>query len=622
MAMEEATAGFMPKKKKSALKEEKRKREIPPGSLMKALIRPGGGSAKPQEGDQIIFHYTTRTENGAIVESTRSEHGGRGYPIKLVLGKSKMILGWEEGITSMLKGEVAMLRVKPELHYGDQNCPVEVPEDFPKSEELLFEIELLDFFKVKVITEDLGVTKRVLTEGEGWETPREPYEVKVWVTARSNDGSTILSFNEGELFHFTIGKKQVPAGLEMGIGSMTRREKAIIYVSGSYITAASAMPSLQSSFEEVQFEVEIVQIVQVRDMLGDGRVIKRRIRDGTGEFPMDCPLQDSLLRVHYKGMLPDEGGKVFYDTRIDRNGQPVEFGSGEGLVPEGLEMCIRLMLPNEIALVSSTSDYAYDKFLRPENVPEGANIQWEVELLEFEKQKDWTGLNFKEIMDEAEKIKSIGNRLFKEGKYELAKAKYEKVLKDFNYVNPQDDEEGKIFVQTRNSLHLNVAACYQKIGECKKSIESCNKVLGENPGHVKALYRRGIAYMENGDFDEARKDFNLMIDVDKSSEPDATSALIKLRRKEQEAENKTRKQFKGLFDKKPGEISEEGSNLKIEDQEQDQDEDHVQGSMDQLQNTKESEQSPPVAELRTFSRIWTHGKKILRSLGLQKCTIL
>jgi hypothetical protein len=27
-------------------------------------------------------------------------------------------------------------------------------------------------------------------------------------------------------------------------------------------------------------------------------------------------------------------------------------------------MCIRLMLPNETALISSTSDYAYDKFKR------------------------------------------------------------------------------------------------------------------------------------------------------------------------------------------------------------------------------------------------------------------
>lgn len=47
---------------------------------------------------------------------------------------------------------------------------------------------------------------------------------------------------------------------------------------------------------------------------------------------MDCPLHDSLLRVHYKGMLLNEGKTVFYDTRVNNDGQPLEFSSGEGLV--------------------------------------------------------------------------------------------------------------------------------------------------------------------------------------------------------------------------------------------------------------------------------------------------
>lgn len=47
---------------------------------------------------------------------------------------------------------------------------------------------------------------------------------------------------------------------------------------------------------------------------------------------MDCPLHDSLLRVHYKGMLLNEEKTVFYDTRVNNNGQPLEFRSGEGLV--------------------------------------------------------------------------------------------------------------------------------------------------------------------------------------------------------------------------------------------------------------------------------------------------
>lgn len=39
---------------------------------------------------------------------------------------------------------------------------------------------------------------------------------------------------------------------------------------------------------------------QVRDMTGDGKVMKRRLKDGRGEFPVDCPIEDSTVRVQYR----------------------------------------------------------------------------------------------------------------------------------------------------------------------------------------------------------------------------------------------------------------------------------------------------------------------------------
>ncbi|XP_059667885.1 peptidyl-prolyl cis-trans isomerase PASTICCINO1 isoform X1 [Cornus florida] len=622
---EDAEQEFAPPKKNTPSDEDERRKKIVPGSLMKGLMRPGGGDSRPADGDQVIYHCTVRTLDGVVVESTRSELGGEGTPIRHVLGKSKMILGLLEGIPTMLKGEVAMLKMKPEMHYGEDDCPVSVSDNFPKDAELHFEIEMIDFSKVKVISEDLGVLKKVVDEGQGWESPREPYEVKAWISAKTGDGKLILSRTQGEPFFFTFGKSEVPKGLEMGMGTMTKGEKAVIYVTNQYLTKSSFMAMVEG-IQEVHFQVELVHFIQVRDMLGDGRLIKRRIRDGRGDFPMDCPLQDSLLRVHYKGMLLDDDKTVFYDTKVDNNGEPLEFSSGEGLVPEGLEMCVRLMLPGELALVTCPPDYAYDKFPRPANVPEGAHIQWEIELLGFEMVKDWTGLNFRAIMEDVEKIKGTGNRLFKEGKFELAKAKYEKVLREFNHVNPQDDEEGKEFSDTRNLLHLNVAACYLKIGECRKSIEACNKVLDANPVHVKALYRRGMAYMSAGDFEEARRDFNKMTSIDKSSEPNARAALVKLKQREQEVDRKVRKQFKGLFDKKPGQIADVEINNGGEDP--NPVENHEKGDQDDPDGNKEEEElheaaaaaAPP--QMGFLYQAWPTGRRFFRALGLQRCSIL
>ncbi|XP_014489581.2 peptidyl-prolyl cis-trans isomerase PASTICCINO1-like [Vigna radiata var. radiata] len=195
---------------------------------MKALIRPGGGDAGPSDGDQIIYHCTIRTLDGVLVESSRSDYGGKGTPIRHVLGKSKMLLGLLEGIPTMLKGEVAMFKMKHQLHYGEDDCPITAPDGFPKEDELHFEIELIDFFKAKVVTDDLGVVKKVVREGKGWESPREPYEVKAWISAKTVTGKLIMSHTEGEPYLFTFGKSELPKGLEMAIGTMVREEKAVI----------------------------------------------------------------------------------------------------------------------------------------------------------------------------------------------------------------------------------------------------------------------------------------------------------------------------------------------------------------------------------------------------------
>uniref|UniRef100_A0A1J3DKX7 peptidylprolyl isomerase n=1 Tax=Noccaea caerulescens TaxID=107243 RepID=A0A1J3DKX7_NOCCA len=613
--MDATEQNHLPKKKKSETEDEKRRKKIVPGSLLKAVVRPGGGESSPVDGDQVIYHCTVRTLDGVVVESTRSECGGRGLPIRDVLGKSKLILGLLEGIPTMHKAEIAMFKMKPEMHYAEKDCPVSAPDNFPKDDELHFEIELLDFSKAKIASDDLGVVKKIINEGEGWESPREPYEVKARISAKSGDGQVIFSPTE-EPYFFTFGKSEVPKGLEIGIGTMARKEKAVIYVRKQYLTESPLMHIIAQDLEEVHFEVELVHFIQVRDMLGDGRLMKRRIQDGRGEFPMDCPLQDSRLSVHYKGMLLNEEKTIFYDSRVCNNDQPLEFSSGEGLVPEGFEMCTRLMLPGEIALVTCPPDYAYDKFPRPPGVPEGAHIQWEIELLNFETPRDWTGLNFQSIMNEAENIRSTGNRLFKEGKFELAKAKYEKVLREFNHVNPQDDEEGKVFGDTRNMLHLNVAACLLKMGEWRKSVETCNKVLEAKPGHVKGLFRRGMAYMAGAEYEDARNDFNTMIKVDKSSEADATAALLKLKQKEHEAESKARKQFKGLFDKKPGEITEVGSEIREEsktieevDETKDDDDDD---------ETLEEERTVSTERKRKWSeKAWPFLKNVMLQIGIQ-----
>ena len=51
---------------------------------------------------------------------------------------------------------------------------------------------------------------------------------------------------------------------------------------------------------------------------------------------------------------------------------------------------VRLMTCGEVSHISSSSRYAYDgRQDRPQEVPEGSSVEFEVELVSFEKQPDW-----------------------------------------------------------------------------------------------------------------------------------------------------------------------------------------------------------------------------------------
>lgn len=143
-----------------------------------------------------------------------------------------------------------------------------------------------------------------------------------------------------------------------------------------------------------------------------------------------------------------------------------------------------------------------------------------------------------------------------------------------------------------------------------------------------------------------------MMKIDKSTEPDATAALLKLKQKEQvgsraviylytwdrqkdtktsilipilvqEVERKARKQFKGLFDKKPGEIAEVQADEDKDDQTSESKKDgEVHGDSDGTSSEDSHEAAPDAPQMGWFSRFGP--TRFLSSLGLQiqRCTIL
>ena len=88
----------------------------------------------------------------------------------------------------------------------------------------------------------------------------------------------------------------------------------------------------------------------------------------------------------------------------------------------------------------------------------------------------------------------------------------------------------------------------------------------------------------------------------------------------QEVERKARKQFKGLFDMKTGEIADPNP----EDREFETASEGQDGDSDEINSEKSCEGAPDQDGHRIgwFSLFWSSSRRFISSLGLQRCTLL
>jgi peptidylprolyl isomerase len=105
----------------------------PPRKLVKEdIVKGKGPGAKP--GDTVIVHYVgINFSNGD--EFDASWTGGEPYALEL--GAGTVIAGWDQGLVGIREGGRRMLTIPPELGYGAQGYP----PDIPPNETLVFVID-------------------------------------------------------------------------------------------------------------------------------------------------------------------------------------------------------------------------------------------------------------------------------------------------------------------------------------------------------------------------------------------------------------------------------------------------------------------------------------------------
>ena len=99
------------------------------------MIKEGEGD-QAAAGKTVSVHYTGKLTDGTKFDSSHD----RGEPIEFLLGKGKVIRGWDEGIALLKIGGNATFIIPPHLAYGDRGAGGVIPPNAT----LIFEVELVD----------------------------------------------------------------------------------------------------------------------------------------------------------------------------------------------------------------------------------------------------------------------------------------------------------------------------------------------------------------------------------------------------------------------------------------------------------------------------------------------
>ena len=234
------------------------------------------------------------------------------------------------------------------------------------------------------------------------------------------------------------------------------------------------------------------------DLTGDGGVMKQIITPSCCEED-ETPKKGNEVFVHYCGTLLD-GTK--FDSSRDRD-TPFSFVLGEGQVIRGWDIGVASMRCGERAMFTLKPEYAYGDAGAGASIPPHSTLKFDIELLSFDSngRTDISRMSPELKLAAAQEQKEKGNEFFKNKNYNKAVISYQEAIKIADSI----DEQRNIQL----SCYLNIANCYLQQKKWKECLYVTAKALEIDSNSSKALYRRGIAYLNLQDFTNAKK--NLLL---------------------------------------------------------------------------------------------------------------
>lgn len=472
--------------------------------LYKIILEIGEGTEKPSELDKVtVVIY----ENEEKLTET--------------LDLSTEDPGFSRLLQSMKKNELS------ELYFSEKKVKV----------------KLTDWVIITDILEDGSLLKTLLHKGDGYDYVEFKDDVRVKI--RIYQGDTEYENSERDYY---CEVPQIPTGLFEIVKSMKLKERSTISIKHSYYKANfEGFPEVQEG--DVYMEITILKLNKVEDMYLDGAFYRKTVVEGkAGVTPND----NATVKILYKLEILENVVLSNFEE------EPVCLRMDEEEMPTLWSHCIKQMKEGDTVKVEVdmqgrhshyfndglVSKYNYD----PYRVPDISSGILYISLVAIDNGREHLDLSYEDRVVEANRIKDVGNKLFKLGRYEKALEKYEAANSSLEPIT----DRPYLLRPVHFLLYGNMTLCHLKLEKYHEAETHARTILDNNPTDVKALYRRALARIGLQNYDPALQDLkNAKVICEEKADKEMLAAvnkeILRINTLTKESRMKEKAIYKNLF---------------------------------------------------------------------------
>ncbi|KAH9738747.1 peptidylprolyl isomerase [Citrus sinensis] len=232
-----------------------------------------------------------------------------------------------------------------------------------------------------------GLRKQILRKGTSWQTPLLGDEVQVHFSGHIDGGACLASSSDtGTPFCFKLGQGEVIKGWDEGVATMKKGERAIFFIPSVLAYGEAGSPPLIPSNSSLVFDIELLSWSTIRDITGDGGILKKIIKEGEG---WATPRDNDEVLVKYEARL--QNGAL-----VSESNEGVEFRVFDGHLCPAISKTVRTMRRGEKAELAVKFSYGiendgYEATNIEGGVSSFSNLTIQLELLSWKSVVDVTG---------------------------------------------------------------------------------------------------------------------------------------------------------------------------------------------------------------------------------------